>query len=94
VKVTVTDKKLVVHEPAQFVRNGIIRYPRGAIIRYEATNKGTRAYAFKVWDSVTRVMRPRGNDSVLINWNYRGRFVYRTLFRGKPFGPKGVIEVY
>jgi len=94
VKTTLTDAKIVMHEPARLVRKGIIRYPRGAIIRYDVTNNGTRAYALKVWDTVTRVMKPGGHDSFLVNWNYRGRYVYRTLFRGKPLGPKGLIEIY
>jgi hypothetical protein len=28
-----------------------------------------------------------------VNWDYRGRFLYRTLYRGRPAGPHGSVTV-
>ena len=59
-KTAVDDKG--VHVPKdKFTRNGITRYPRGALIRYEFTNKGTQAYAVHVWGADTVVMKPHGS---------------------------------
>ena len=46
VKTPVDDKGI--HIPKdQFTRNGVTRYPRGAIIRYEFINKGSKPYAVR-----------------------------------------------
>jgi hypothetical protein len=69
--------------------------PRGAVIRYAVTNKGTRPYVFKMWETVTSAIKPHGgHDSFLVNWNYRGRYLYETLYRGKPAGPHGFITIF
>ena len=73
---------------------GLHRLPRGAIIRYRVVNHGTRPYVFQIWTVETGTIRPNKMDSLLVNWNYRGRFVYKTIYRGKPFGPNGTVIVY
>lgn len=69
------------------------RYARGAVIRYAIQNRGTRPYAFRIWGNDTAAIRPGGHDSILVNWDYRGRFLYESRFRGKSAGPKGYILV-
>jgi hypothetical protein len=68
--------------------------PRGTMIRYTVVNGGSRPYAFQIWKSKTRSIPPKGRALVRVNWDYRGRFVYRTLYRGKPAGPQGSVSVY
>jgi hypothetical protein len=93
VKVVLTDKAIAIAHD-KFTRNAQIRYPRGALIRYSVLNKGTHPYVFRVWGSNTAVIKPGARDSILINWNYRGRFAYEILLRGKPAGPKGSIIIF
>ena len=94
VKTEVTDTKIVIHEPARFVKHGVINYPRGAAIRYAIVNKGTRPYTLKFWETVSDVMRPHRTGTVFINWQFRGKYRYLLLYRGKPAGPKGLINIY
>jgi hypothetical protein len=70
------------------------RYVRGAVIRYAVRNKGTRPYRFIIVGARTRVLRPGKGENVLINWNYRGRFLYKTTYRGRNTGLKGFITIY
>ena len=67
--------------------------PRGAVIRYLIVNRGTRPYALQIWTGVTRPIPPKGRARLTVNWDYRGRFVYRTLYRGRPAGPYGSVTV-
>ncbi len=95
VKVTVTDTAIRVPKD-QFTRNGITRYPRGAEIRYAVTNLGSRPYIFEIWGARTAPIKAHGGkDSVLVAWNRRGTFLYRTLLAsGKPAGPKGIVVIF
>jgi hypothetical protein len=93
VTVILTDTRITLTHRAKGTL-GLSRLPRGAIIRYEIVNRGSRPYVFRIWSSETAPIRPRKRDSILVNWNYRGRFVYKTIYRGKPFGPKGTVIVY
>src|ERR1700688_223583 len=57
IKTPVDDKGI--HIPKdKFTRNGVSRYPRGALIRYEFINKGTKPYAVRIWATETVVIRP------------------------------------
>jgi hypothetical protein len=95
VKVTLTNTSITIPKDRFSLHTTYPRLPRGAVIRYAVTNKGTRPYAFKMWDTVTTVLKPHGGrDSFLVNWNYRGRYEYETLFRGKPAGPHGFITIF
>ena len=70
------------------------RYPRGAAIQYKVINKGTRPYSEEIWDGKTTVIRPGHSDTILVNWNYRGVYLYKTLFNGKPAGPHGTVTIF
>jgi hypothetical protein len=85
VPVALTDKRITVSHK---------KYVRGAVIRYAVRNKGTRPYRFVIFGSSTRALRPGQLENVLINWNYRGRFAYKTTYRGRNTGLKGFITIY
>ena len=70
------------------------RYLRGAVIRYAVFNRGTKPYAFEVWGNATAPIAPGRKDTILVNWNTRGRFLYRTLYKKRPAGPKGYIVIF
>ncbi len=91
VNVTLTDTKIRLSHKSD---SSLTRMPRGAYIRYAVTNRGTRRYVFRIWATQSSPVRPGGRDSLVINWNYRGRFAYLKLFRGKQVGPKGYITIY
>jgi len=93
-KTTVDDKG--VHVPKdRFTKNGITRYPRGALIRYEFTNRGTKPYAVHVWGADSVVMRAHGGKaSMLVNWQYRGEYHYWRLLRGKRLAPVGTVVIF
>jgi hypothetical protein len=92
-KVPVDDKGI--HIPKdKFTRNGITRYPRGAEIRYEFTNKGTKPYAVFMWAADTLVMKPRGHQTIFVNWQYRGTYHYYRLLHGKRIAPVGTIIIF
>lgn len=93
VKVTVTDTTIKMPKD-RFTLHGVTRYPRGALIRYAVTNLGTRPYTFEIWGAKTLPIRPEHHDSILVAWNRRGTFVYRTLAGGRPAGPKGIIRIF
>jgi hypothetical protein len=48
----------------------------------------------RIWDNTTNVIRPGRFDTILLNWNYRGNYIYETLFHGKPVGPKGRVKIF
>ena len=85
VPVSITDKQITVSHK---------KYVRGAVIRYAVRNKGTRPYRFIIVGIRTRVLRPGKGENVLINWNYRGRFLYKTTYRGRNTGLKGFITIF
>jgi hypothetical protein len=94
VPVTLTNTSIVIPKD-KFSIGKYPRYPRGALIRYSITNHGSRAYIFKIWASTTAKLRPHGgHDTLLLNWSYRGRFVYETFYRGKPAGPRGYVTIF
>jgi hypothetical protein len=95
IKVTITNTAIIIPKDQFSLHTKYPRYPRGAQIRYEITNKGTRPYSFKMWGSFTGVMKAKGGkDSILINWNYRGKYLYEVLYKGKPAGPKGYVTIF
>ena len=68
--------------------------PRGVMVRYSILNRGTRAYTFQIWKAKAGPIPPNGRARLRVNWDYRGRFVFRTLYRGKPAGPRGSVTVF
>lgn len=93
-KVTVDDKGI--HIPKdKFTRNGITRYPRGAQIRYEFTNKGSKPYGVFMWAADTVVMKPHGGKaSMFVNWQYRGTYHYWRILHRKQIKPVGTIIIF
>jgi hypothetical protein len=93
-KVPVDDKG--VHIPKdQFTRNGVTRYPRGALIRYEFLNKGTKPYAVHMWGADTVVMKPKvGHATMLVNWQYRGDYHYWRILHGRRVPPVGTVIIF
>jgi hypothetical protein len=85
VPVLLTDKKIELAET---------RLPRGAMIRYTVINHGSRKYVFQIWNARTRPIPPHGRALIRVNWDYRGHFAYRTIYRGKPVGPQGSVSVF
>jgi hypothetical protein len=85
IPVVVTDKKIELSHT---------KVPRGAMIRYTIVNRGSRPYVFQIWKQKTDPIPPKGKARIRVNWDYRGRFVYRTLARGKPAAPHGSIIVF
>jgi hypothetical protein len=93
IKTTVDDKGI--HIPKdKFTRNGVSRYPRGALIRYEFTNKGTKPYAVRIWASETLVMKPGQKQARLVNWAYRGDYTYARIYKGHQIKPIGTIIIF
>jgi hypothetical protein len=93
VKATMTPAKIVIAKD-RLTRNGMPRYPRGAVIRYAITNTTAKTLVFQMWSQKTLAIKPGHKDSVLVNWNYRGRFPFRMLYHGKPFGSTGYVTIY
>jgi hypothetical protein len=80
--------RLVIRDDAVMVRirrdtwAASIRYRRGAEVRYDVTNRGTRPYNLNILGSTTGLLRPGGRTSMLVAWTRRGRFVFRVTPRG------------
>jgi hypothetical protein len=60
-------------------KDGTPSWPRGATIRYSITNKTKRTLALRLWIAKTKPIPPGGHTNVVINWIYRGRFLYQEL---------------
>ena len=80
--------KLVIRDDAVEVRirrdrwAATLRYRRGAEVRYEVTNSGTRPFNLNMLGSTTGLLRPGGRTTMLVAWNRRGSFVFRATPRG------------
>ena len=80
--------RLVIYDNAVKVRirrntwAATIHYLRGAEVRYEVTNRGTRAFSLNILGSVTGRLAPGKRTSILVYWGRRGSFVFRALPRG------------
>ena len=93
VKTPVDDKGI--HIPKdQFTRNGVTRYPRGALIRYEFVNKGTKPYAVRMWATETVVIKPGRKEIRLVNWAYRGEYTYARIYKGHEIRPIGKVIIF
>jgi hypothetical protein len=77
----ITDKTIEVHI-RRHTWAATIRYKRGAEVRYEVVNSGTRAYSLDILGSVTGRLRPGNRASILVYWDRRGSFVFRASPRG------------
>lgn len=77
----ITDETVKVHV-RRHLWASTIRYRRGAEVRYEVVNRGTRAYALDILGSVTGRLAPGKRTSILVYWGRRGSFVFRASPRG------------
>jgi hypothetical protein len=91
---TPVDEKGIHIPKDKFTRNGVTRYPRGAIIRYEFVNRGKRPYAVRMWGADTVVMKVGGHATMLVNWQYRGEYTYARLYKGHQIKPIGRVEIF
>jgi hypothetical protein len=91
---TPVDEKGIHIPKDQFTRNGVTRYPRGALIRYEFINKGKRAYAVRMWGADSTVMKVGGKTPLLVNWQYRGTYTYARLYKGHQIKPIGKVIIF
>jgi hypothetical protein len=92
---TVVDDKGVHIPKDKFTKNGVTRYPRGALIRYEFVNKGSKTYSVHMWYFDSDRMRPGGHASLLVNWTYRGTFRYwRITVSKKQLKPLGTVIIF
>jgi hypothetical protein len=59
-----------------------LRYVRGAEVRYEIVNRGTRRFSLNILGSTTGVLAPGRRTSILVAWTHRGRFVFHASPNG------------
>jgi hypothetical protein len=91
----VSASKLVITDQAIMVRirrhtwASVVHYPRGAEVRYDVSNHGTRPYSLDILGSVTGRLAPGRRTSILVAWTHRGKFVFRAL----PNGATVVVRV-
>lgn len=93
VKTTLTPAGIKIAKD-KFTRNGNTRYPRGAVIRFMITNTTTKRLVVQIWTVKTKAIAPGGHDSLLINWNYRGRYLYRQLVGKTTFGTTRYVSIF
>jgi hypothetical protein len=88
-------EQLRITDHAIFVRSrhhtwsSSVRYLRGAEVRYEVTNRGTRSYSLNVLGSVTGRLAPGRRTTILVYWPRRGTFT----FRARPPGPRLRVSI-
>jgi hypothetical protein len=91
----VSVSKLVITDHAVMIRirrhtwASAVRYPRGAEVQYDVSNRGTRAYSLDILGSVTGRLAPGRQTTMLVSWTHRGKFVFRAL----PNGARIVVRV-
>jgi hypothetical protein len=83
VRLEITDDSVLFRGDKFLTRKLYPHYPRGADVRYDVVNRGTRAFSLNILGSTTGVVRPGKQRSILVYWGRRGRFV----FRPRPAGP-------
>jgi hypothetical protein len=80
--------RLVIRNDAIRVRirpnrwSSTLHYLRGAEVRYEVANRGTRAFGLDILGSTTGILAPGRRTSILVFWGRRGTFVFRAAPRG------------
>jgi hypothetical protein len=84
VRLVITDDTVAFRGDKFMTKSSIPHYPRGADVRYEVRNRGTRPFSLNILGSTTGIVRPGAQRSILVYWSRRGRFV----FRARPNGPR------
>ena len=82
-RLVITDRAILIRGDRFMTPAAIPRYPRGTDVRYEVSNRGTRAISLNILGSVTGRLAPGRKASILVYWSHRGKFV----FRARPNGP-------
>ena len=83
VRLVITDHAVAFRGDKFMTRSSIPHYPRGADVRYDVRNRGTRPFSLNILGSTTGIVRPGKERSILVYWSTRGKFV----FRPRPNGP-------
>jgi hypothetical protein len=92
VTVSLSDQGMVL--PIEKNRHGrTVVYQRGASVRYNVINQGTKPYAFLIGTQKTRVIPPGHQTSIEVHWSTRGKYRWERLYHGKPIGQIGLIRV-
>ena len=119
VQAIITDKgvKLVPHKRTgkviqTYIRNGgrTAEFPRGVMMHFVFTNKGTKTYlpAIRVLDKTnadpytqtkslykaSKAIKPGGHVSLFGNFYFRGSFQIEKLLKGKPQGGTVKLSIY
>jgi hypothetical protein len=79
IKTTMLPSGVTIAKDRFTLKDGTPSWPRGATIRYSVTNKTTKTLALKLWIAKTKPIKPGGHVYVLIDWIYRGKFLYQEL---------------
>ncbi len=94
IKLTLTNKAIVIPKDKYSKGQSGPTYPRGGSVQYDIFNKGSHPYAIKIGSRTTPVITPGHSTFIQLHWTYRGRYLYETLYQGKPLGPKGYITIF
>jgi hypothetical protein len=86
IKTTMLPSGVVIAKDRFTRKDGTPSWPRGATIRYSITNKTKKTLALKIWIATTKPIAPGGHTFVVINWIYRGRYLYQELHGTKLVG--------
>jgi len=87
--VIITDGKIVIADNKFAARTGFARYPRGSMLRYTVVNRGTHAFTLNILGSSSGRLPPGRKNTMLVNWDRRGKFRFRAV----PNGPRMSVRV-
>ena len=108
VKVSITDASVRIARD-KFTQGSLARYPRGAIIDFVVTNRGTKPYnaellltgkhTFTKYEikgtSIKSPPIPPGRTAhVRVNFYFRSTFAIRALLNGKEHGQHAPIRIF
>ena len=115
IRATITDSSLTlspIRGGSKYIHSGghAATFPRGIVVRFIFTNKGTKKYLpalhllnasntnpyekLKTLFPAQRVIGPGGHVDIVANFYFRGPFALETLLDRKPHGKKVQITVY
>ena len=83
-KLVITNHKILIRGDKFMTKAAVPVYPRGTDVRYDVSNRGTRAFTLNILGSSTGRLAPGRRVSILVYWGRRGKFV----FRATPNGPR------
>jgi hypothetical protein len=108
VKVSITDKAVSIARD-RFTKGSLTRYPRGAIIDFLITNRGTKPYKAelqltgkysfskyerKVTSVRSALIQPGRKAHLQVNFYFRSKFSLLALLDGKTPGPHTPILIF